>query len=122
MAKEHSFVEIFNKLEKYIQDPDRRWKYTMRVKRGLNDTSQPGGFFKDQCYLKGAYVILRNRDKINFRELYCGKIAVEDLVAITQEKKTNVKLNSEGLNLPKFMDDMKFYVEAIEEIGEVNFI
>ena len=47
MAKEHSFVEIFNALEKYIQNPDRRWKFVMRVKRGLIDTSQPGGFFKD---------------------------------------------------------------------------
>lgn len=58
MAKERSFVEIFNALEKYIQDPDRRWKYVLRVKRGLNDTSQPGGFYKDQCYLRGAYTIL----------------------------------------------------------------
>ena len=34
----------------------------------------------------------------------------------------NVKLNSEGLNLPKFMDNMNFYIEAIEEIADVNFI
>ena len=87
MAKDHSFVEIFDALEKYIQNPDRRWKYVMRVKRGLTDTSQPGGFFKDQCYLKGAYTILRNRDVINFTELYCGKIAVEDLIAITLGEK-----------------------------------
>ena len=39
MAKTHSFVEIFNALEKYIQSPERRWKYVMRVKRGLTDTS-----------------------------------------------------------------------------------
>ena len=34
----------------------------------------------------------------------------------------NIKLNSEGINLPTFMADMGFYVEAIEEIAEVNFI
>jgi len=121
MAKTRSFVEIFNALEKYISSPERRWKYVLRVKRGLTDTSQPGGFFKDQCYLKGAYTILRHRNIIDFKELYCGKIAVEDLVAISLEEKS-VELVSPLNDLPSFMKDMDGYMAAIEEIAEVNLI
>ncbi len=75
-----SFVELFSDLSKYIEDPFRRWKYVLRVKRGLEDTSQPGGFFKDKVYLKGAVQILKNRKIIDFDDLYCGKIHIEDLI------------------------------------------
>jgi hypothetical protein len=46
-ASELSFVELFNDLEKYVDNPKKRWKYVLRVKRGLSDTSQPGGLYKD---------------------------------------------------------------------------
>ncbi len=46
-ASEMSFVELFNDLEKYVDNPKKRWKYVLRVKRGLGDTSQPGGLYKD---------------------------------------------------------------------------
>ena len=42
-----SFVELFNDLEKYVDNPRKRWKYVLRVKRGLGDTSLPGGLYKD---------------------------------------------------------------------------
>ena len=91
-----SFVEMFKDLEKYISDPKRRWKYCMRSKRGLTDTSQKGGFFKDKAYLKGAYEILTNRSTIDFRELYSGKISLKDLFAIkSAEGKADIKLNIE---------------------------
>ncbi len=38
-ASEMSFVELFNDLEKYVDSPKKRWKYVLRVKRGLSDTS-----------------------------------------------------------------------------------
>jgi hypothetical protein len=38
-ASEMSFVELFNDLEKYVDNPRKRWKYVLRVKRGLGDTS-----------------------------------------------------------------------------------
>lgn len=34
------------------------------------------GMYKDQIYFIGAIQILKNRHKINFTELYCGKINV----------------------------------------------
>lgn len=47
MAKEMSFVDLFNDLEKYVNSPQSRWKFVLRVKRGLTDTSQKGGLYKD---------------------------------------------------------------------------
>ena len=54
-AAEMSFVQLFEEMGKYIDDPFRRqgwlkcrWKHCLRVKRGMTDTSQPGGMYKDQ--------------------------------------------------------------------------
>ena len=47
MASKLSFVELFNDLEKYVDNPKRRWKCALRVKRGIIDTSEPGGMYKD---------------------------------------------------------------------------
>ena len=45
-----SFRELYQELEEYIDDPQRRWEECLRVKRGLCDTSQPGAFCKDQVW------------------------------------------------------------------------
>ena len=74
-----SFVELFNDLEKYVDNPKKRWRYVLRVKRGLGDTSLPGGLYKDQVYLEGAVKLLKNRNELNFNLLHCGKINIEDL-------------------------------------------
>jgi hypothetical protein len=47
MASKMSFVDLFNDLEKYIDNPKRRWKCVVRVKRGITDTGEPGGLYKD---------------------------------------------------------------------------
>jgi hypothetical protein len=46
-ASKMSFVELFNDIKKYIDDKYSRWKFVLRVKRGLMDTSEPGGLYKD---------------------------------------------------------------------------
>ena len=56
-----SFVELFNHLEKYVDNKKRRFQSVLRVKRGMIDTSEPGGLYKDQVYLEGAINILRER-------------------------------------------------------------
>ena len=47
-ASRLSFRELFEELQDYIDDPQRRWEECLRVKRGLHDTSLPGAFCKDQ--------------------------------------------------------------------------
>jgi hypothetical protein len=65
-----SFVDLYENLTLYIDCPKKRWKQCLRVKRGVIDTSQPGGFYKDQAYLRGAAQILKNRDSIDFNKLW----------------------------------------------------
>ena len=74
-----SFVEMFADLEKYIDNPLSRWKFTLRLKRGMIDTGEPGGLYKDQCYLEGAVNFLESRKEIDIYSLFCGKISLEDL-------------------------------------------
>lgn len=51
-----SFREIFNMLCEDL-DPYKAFVMTYRVKRGLGDTSTPGGFAKDASYLLGYHEI-----------------------------------------------------------------
>jgi hypothetical protein len=76
-----SFADLFTKLEEFVESPEYRWALCVRVKRGLQDTSQPGGFTKDILYLQGAVKIAQWLSKHDFNSspLYIGKIAVEDL-------------------------------------------
>lgn len=39
-----SFSQLFQDLGKFVKDPNTRWDYCVRAKRGWTDTSQPGGF------------------------------------------------------------------------------
>ncbi len=59
MASKLSFIDLFDDLEKYIDNPRRRFKCVTRVKRGIIDTIEPGGLYKDQVYLEGAIQILQ---------------------------------------------------------------
>jgi len=49
-----SFVELFDDMDRYVDNKMSRFKFVLRVKRGLMDTGEPGGLYKDQVYLEGA--------------------------------------------------------------------
>lgn len=42
-ASQMSFCELFKDIGKFVKDPNTRWDYCVRAKRGWTDTSQPGG-------------------------------------------------------------------------------
>lgn len=113
-----SFVELFKDLEKYVDSPLGRWKFTLRVKRGLTDTSQSGGLYKDQVYLEGAVKVLSRRKNLNFKALLCGKISLDDY---DRESIYNI-LNYEGQLLPTFMEDMDEYRRCLDIIAETNHV
>jgi len=118
MAKEMSFVDLFRDLEKYVDCPKDRWKFVLRVKRGLTDTSQKGGLYKDQVYLEGAVKILSKRHYLNFKALLCGKISLQDLA---REDIFSI-LKYEGQLLPPFMEDMDEYLRCLDVIAATNHI
>lgn len=95
-----SFRELYDDLEQFLGDStEERWDYCVRAKRGLLDTSQPGGFIKDQMYLTGAMEILENRHRIDFDALYIGKLSVVD----AHRAKCTGLARTDRVQLPSFL-------------------
>ncbi|MFZ1721589.1 MAG: tyrosine/phenylalanine carboxypeptidase domain-containing protein [Microgenomates group bacterium] len=117
MAAQKSFAELFLDLEKFVANPARRWELTMRAKRGLADTSQPGGFFKDQTYLTGAIEVAKwiTMNPTMVRLLYLGKIALSDIKLIHEQGK-------EPTFVPIFLTDEKKYLDRMKEIFTFNHL
>ncbi|XP_037650866.1 uncharacterized protein KIAA0895 [Sebastes umbrosus] len=114
-ASHMSFSELFNDLGRFVQDPNTRWDYCVRAKRGQTDTAQPGCFSKDQVYLDGILQILRYRDKINFPLLMAlGKVSFEDV------DRLKALAQMENVRIPHFMQDQAKYAEQLAKIMAVN--
>ncbi len=84
-AARHSFSEVFKFIKEYGFDDERAWKTALKVKRGLIDTSDPGGFTKEHLYFSGFQKIQKFvADGGDLKELYAAKIKVEDLLLIAK--------------------------------------
>lgn len=118
-AQRSSFSEIYEKLEKYIPGSEARWKKTLRLKRGLTDTSQPGGFSKDSVYFQGMIQVWHWLHKHDFNPtlLYFGKVSYQDV-----ERAFSLNPTFRPL-LPSFyrVDHAK-YAETLLQIGKENRI
>lgn len=78
------FRAVFTELSKYFTPKDA-YALTLRVKRGLKDTSAAGGFIKDHVYLEGKLAI---EDFLahggDLTPLYAGKIGLEHIGLVEQ--------------------------------------
>ncbi|XP_066483563.1 putative tyrosine carboxypeptidase MATCAP2 isoform X2 [Tiliqua scincoides] len=114
-ASHMSFSQLFEDIGKFVKDPNTRWDYCVRAKRGLTDTSEPGCFSKDQVYLDGILRILRYRQSIDFCLLTAlGKVSYEDVDRLKELAVT------ENMKVPHFLQDYSRYMEHLEKIMEVN--
>ncbi|KAM8810629.1 putative tyrosine carboxypeptidase MATCAP2 [Eudromia elegans] len=114
-ASQMSFSQLFQDVGKFVKDPNTRWDYCVRAKRGWTDTSQPGCFNKDQVYLDGILRILRYRESIDFHLLTAlGKISYEDVERLKELAVV------ENMRVPHFLQDHVRYMEHLEKIMEVN--
>ncbi|MEQ2306488.1 hypothetical protein AMECASPLE_008788 [Ameca splendens] len=114
-ARHMSFSQLFHNLGHFVQDPNTRWDYCVRAKRGQTDTALPGCFSKDQVYLEGILKILRNRDKIDFPMLMAlGKVSFEDVDRLKPLGQM------ENVRIPHFMQDQARYAEQLTKIMVVN--
>ncbi|XP_054847716.1 putative tyrosine carboxypeptidase MATCAP2 [Eublepharis macularius] len=114
-ASRMSFSELFQDIGRFVKDPNTRWDYCVRAKRGWTDTSQPGCFSKDQVYLDGILRILRYRQSIDFYLLTAlGKISYEDVERLKEFAVL------ENMRVPHFLQDYSRYMEHLEKIMEVN--
>ncbi len=117
-SQEMSFVELYNDLGKYVDDPKRRFKTCLRAKRGLEDAAQHGGLYKDKSYLEGAVKVLQRRKDLDMRMLFVGKISIDDL----GRPEIRAAVISEGTKLPYFVQQGEAYLSALDRIARSNFI
>eukprot|EP00658_Telonema_sp_P-2_P049006 TRINITY_DN37261_c0_g1_i2.p1 TRINITY_DN37261_c0_g1~~TRINITY_DN37261_c0_g1_i2.p1 ORF type:complete len:219 (+),score=24.86 TRINITY_DN37261_c0_g1_i2:275-931(+) len=117
-AAEMSFAQLFEHLEQYLPDPNRRWNEVLRVKRGVVDLARPGCYPKDQCYFKGAVAILRQVDSIDFMLLYSGRISLEDLAYVDTMRDIVIP----PMYVPDFLEDVESYRQRLREIAHINGI
>ncbi|KAH1178009.1 uncharacterized protein KIAA0895 homolog isoform X2 [Mauremys mutica] len=114
-ASQMSFSQLFQDVGRFVKDPNTRWDYCVRAKRGWTDTSQPGCFSKDQVYLDGILQILRYRESIDFHLLMAlGKVSYEDVDRLKEFAVI------ENMRIPHFLQDHIRYMEHLEKIMEVN--
>ncbi|RUS72668.1 hypothetical protein EGW08_019564 [Elysia chlorotica] len=113
-AAEMSFKELFDHLGRYTSNIDFRWKQVMRVKRGLADPRDLGGFGNDQCYFEGAVKILRNMDNIDFNLLMSGKICMDEVDRIKRVVRKDV------IRFPTFMKNMAAYRRTLKKMLTLN--
>ncbi len=82
-ARKHGFAETHDYCLKLGMTADRALQTTLKVKRGLKDSSKPGVFTKDGLYFSG-YLQVQNFvvNGGNLKDLYYGKYNLEDLPLI----------------------------------------
>ncbi|XP_039593216.1 uncharacterized protein KIAA0895 [Polypterus senegalus] len=112
-----SFAQLFHNVGRFVKDPNTRWDYCVRAKRGQKDTSLPGCFSKDQVYLDGILKILRYRETIDFQLLTAlGKVSYEDVDRLKGLAIMN------NVRIPHFLQDQARYKEQLNKIMEVNHL
>jgi hypothetical protein len=116
LAQQFSFREVFNQLCAIGVSSDLSWRLSLRTKRGLTDTSQPGGLTRDICYLEGVVMVWdwMIRLKNDPKDCYLGRLSLDDIPIYKPQAKIN------QVQYPSFMSDMNFYLDQINQIGEVN--
>lgn len=85
LARKHSFYSVFHALYALGLPLPYCWNVTVRVKRGLSDTSKPGSFTKDHHYLKGYLEVKNFLDKGgDMRLLYIGKLNISNAESLAK--------------------------------------
>lgn len=95
----YSFRDIFDDILDYGYQKKTAWKMAVKLKRGLTNTAQGGGFTKGYLYLKGLRQIENFISKGgDHKDLYYGKINIKDLDKVKAIK---------GIRAPKYVFNAK---------------
>jgi uncharacterized protein (TIGR02421 family) len=109
IALENGFRKTFEFLSKFYSK-NQAWDLTIRVKRGLSDTSKPGAFTKDLIYLKGYVEVNDYLSKGKpLKLLHYGKVGVNHipyLKAIPGLVSPDILLENSSMNLYDFKDKL----------------
>jgi len=78
-GEKNSFRKLYEYLiDEFGFDDEEAWRTTLRIKRGMSDTSQVGAFLKDKIYLQGFFAV-SNLPFVKIQKLYKGKFSLEHL-------------------------------------------
>jgi len=88
-ALNNSFYNVFQKLKSYGFENEEAFAITARAKRNLSDTSKKGGFTKDYVYFSGYIKIKKYAKKNDLKDLFIGKIRIEDVKNLKKFIKNN---------------------------------
>lgn len=117
VAQNYSFSETWKQLLPYSSNQEKTWSLVTRVKRGMDDTNNPGGYTKDLVYFEGLVSVWNWLAAHSFdcTQLYFGKLAMSDT-------KKAIALNPAFIpTLPSFfVADRDRYAQQLQEIGKVN--
>lgn len=95
-GKHMGFLDLFHHLlNTYPIDRETAWRVCVKVKRGLNDTDEHAAFTKDRVYFSGykkVKSLFDDQGLGGIRQLYIGKIGIEDLDILTPIGPWKVKL------------------------------
>jgi hypothetical protein len=109
MGLKSSFRETYNELRKHF-NVDTAWRLTLRAKRGLSDTTLPGGLTKDINYLKGYLEIKKFlKDGGDMNKLYYGKIGVQHVSLLDKIP---------GLINPKFLPMFRYTNYLVQHFSQ----
>jgi hypothetical protein len=114
-----SFVDTFRFINQYLQDKLRSWRLTIKFKRGMYDTSKPGGFTKGIVYLEGMVRVWHYFQSTDFDlpGLYWGKIDVKD---VKKARELNPNFQPK---LPSFyIKNIEQYKKQIKHIAKLNYL
>jgi len=119
LASRADFKNVYQFFYQYTKNPQKAWSYALKNKRGLSDTSLPGGFSKSVVYLEGFKLVLKYLRQHHYdpSPLYYGKLAIKDI-------NKAIKINPQYQTiLPKFYtENPQNYQEKVKEIAKRNFI
>jgi hypothetical protein len=119
VAQKSSFIKTYEFIHQYLKDELRAWRLTVKMKRGLYDTSEPGGFTKSIVYLEGMAEVWQYLKASNFdvEGLYYGKIAAKD---VNKAREMNPDFKPQ---LPHFYtQDRQAYEKQIRSIAKINHL
>jgi hypothetical protein len=116
LAQNSSFAEVFAKLLELRISPQLAWSITVRCKRGFEDTSLPGAFTKDICYLEGAVKIWQwlQTHSQEIEKLYIGRLNLAEIDLLADE------VDLSQILLPTFFADRDNYLYNMNKIATVN--
>jgi len=120
LTQQLGFRAAFLEMIKLEVSTELSWSIITRSKRGLTDTSQPGGFTKDRTYLEGSVAVWQwlLRPENDIHDLYAGRISLSE---VNQTKKIVSEKNpAPKLYFPKIIANPVEYLNIIRQIGLTN--